>query len=711
MADIDPQAGTSARGPIASFALKHDEMFLVANVLGDIEGVADGLFRDDTRVLSTFRLSIGGAPPSLLGSGVSRDNVLFRANLTNRPLPQLGDHAMPEGVMHVERSCFLWRGRLYERLALTNYGERAVPAALKLEFDADFADIFEVRGHRRSAGGRRLPPEVAADRVLFRYTGRDERVRSSSIAFSHRPDRLDAQRAEFDVLLHRRTRLALYLEVGAAHDAVPDEARFRHAAAMARVCMRSKRRRGARLQTSSGLFNVWIDKSRADLALLETDLPTGPYPYAGIPWFSAPFGRDAIVTALQTLWLDPARARGVLAFLGKHQAREVSAFSDSAPGKILHEMRRGEMAALGEVPFARYYGGVDTTPLFVMLAGAYAQRTADLAFIEALWPALEAAMAWIEGPGDLNQDGFLDYQRGEATGLANQGWKDSFDSIFHADGRLPRGPIALLEVQGYVYAARLAMADLAARRGDRAMQKRWREGAERLRGAVEERFWMREENFYALAIDGEGALCQVRASNAGHLLYVGLPSEQRAAQVIDQLLSATFDNGWGLRTLSDRAPRFNPMSYHNGSVWPHDTGLCAAGMGRYGNRSGIAHLLNEAFGAAHHFGMRLPELFCGFARAAGELPVGYPVACLPQAWSSGAIFMMLQACLGLQIDGWRREIHIDRPALPDEIERLTVRGLEVGGERVDLLFQHQDDRVAVSPVGRLAGGIRMLVRD
>ncbi len=711
MADTGTHAGTSARGPIGSFALKHDEIFLVADVLGDIEGGADGLFRDDTRVLSLFRLSIGGAPPSLLGSGVSRDNVFFRANLTNRPLPQLGNHATPEGVIHVERSRLLWEERLYERLTLTNYGERAVPAALAFAFDADFADIFEVRGHRRTACGRRLPPEIAGDRVLMRYAGRDERVRTSSIAFSRPPDKLDAQRAEFSMLLQRHARLTLYLEVGPAHDGVPGEARFRNAAALARVCMRRRRRRGASLQTSSGVFNVWIDKSRADLALLETDLATGPYPFAGIPWFSTPFGRDAIVTALQTLWLDPTLARGVLAFLALHQAREVSAFSDSAPGKILHEMRKSEMCALGEVPFAKYYGGVDTTPLFVMLAGAYAQRTGDLAFIEALWPALEAAMAWIEGPGDSNQDGFLDYERGEATGLANQGWKDSVDSIFHADGRLPRGPIALLEVQGYVYAARLAMAELAGHRGDGAMQDRWLERAQRLRVAVEERFWMPEEEFYAIAIDGEGALCRVRASNAGHLLYTGLPSEQRAAHVSRQLLSATFDNGWGLRTVSDHAPRFNPMSYHNGSVWPHDTGLCAAGIGRYGDRSGITQLLNETFGAAQHFGMRLPELFCGFARAAGEPPVGYPVACLPQAWSSGAIFMMLQACLGLRIDGWRREIHIDRPALPPGIERLTVRDLEVGDERVELQFQRIDDHVAASSVGRAPETVRVLVRE
>jgi len=662
-------------------------------------------------VLSTFCLTIGGVAPSLLGSGVSRDNVLFRANLTNRPLPQLGNHATPEGVIHVERTRFLWQQRLYERLALTNYGERSVPAPLRFTFDADFVDIFEVRGHRRTTSGQRLPAQIGERHVAFRYLGRDDRLRESSIAFSQSPRAIDAKHAEFDLLLQRHDRLILYVEVAGICETTPDQARFRSAAARARVSMRRKQRRSARVRTSSGVFNGWIDKSRADLALLETNLETGPYPFAGIPWFSTPFGRDAIVTALQTLWIDPALAHGVLSFLARHQAREHSAFCDSAPGKIVHEMRRSEMCVLGEVPFACYYGGVDTTPLFVMLAGAYAQRTGNLAFVDALWPALEAAMAWIEQAGDSNRDGFLDYQRGEATGLSNQGWKDSVDSIFHADGRLPRGPIALLEVQGYVYAARLAMADLCARRGDRAMQARWQERAEALRAAVEGRFWMPEENFYAIAIDGDGELCRVRASNAGHLLYTGLPSAQRAEQVADQLMSATFDSGWGLRTLVDNAPRYNPMSYHNGSVWPHDTGLCAAGMARYGHRAGVAELLDQTFGAARHFGMRLPELFCGFARAAGEPPVGYPVACLPQAWSSGALFMMLQAALGLSIDAWRGEIRIDRPALPAEVERLTVGGIGLDHGRVELVFARAGERVRVSAAGLRAARLRLVVGD
>jgi glycogen debranching enzyme len=704
-----PEPATEARGPIGSYALKHDYTFLVADSLGDVRGGADGLFRNDTRVLSLFRLTVGGAPPALLGSGVSSDNVFFRANVTNRPLPQLGDHSTPEGVIHIERARLLWDERLYERLTLINYGERAVPAALSFAFAADFADIFEVRGHARPRRGRMLGPDIGRQHVRFRYEGLDRVERSSTLCFSRVPDAIDETHAEFNLLLQRHARQMLYVEIGPGVES-PGQTRYREAGARARIAMRCKRRRGATLRTSGRLFNLWIDKSRADLALLETGMETGPYPFAGIPWFSTPFGRDAVVTALQTLWLDPGLARGVLTFLARNQARETSKFDDSAPGKILHEMRKGEMAALREVPFGRYYGGVDTTPLFVMLAGAYAKRTADMAFVENLWPHLCAAMDWIEGPGDSNGDGFLDYARGAETGLANQGWKDSVDSIFHADGRLAHGPIALLEVQGYVYAARLAMADLASRRGDQALEQRWRESAGKLRVAVEDRFWMPEASFYAIALDGEGKPCRVRASNAGHLLYTGLPSAERAQHVSEQLLSAVLDSGWGVRTLCDRAARFNPMSYHNGSVWPHDSGLCAAGIARYGDRAGIRHLIDEIFGAAHHFGMRLPELFCGFARAAGEPPVGYPVACLPQAWSSGAIFMMLQAALGLSIDAWRGEVCIDRPELPSEIDRLLVHDLVVAGQRVDLRFQRVGERVAASPARTIPDAVRVTVR-
>ena len=542
----------------------------------------------------------------------------------------------PEGVIHIERTRLLWEGRLYEQLTLTNYGEREVPAPLCFGFAADFADIFEVRGHARQTHGRILPPRLGAASVTLAYEGLDGVVRSCVVAFSQRPDSLSQDTAELTLVLSRRARLRLYLEVGTEPAPAPDGHRYRRAAARAHRAMRQKRRRGASLDCPRGPFRMWVEKARADLALLTTDLPSGPYPFAGIPWFSTPFGRDGIVTALQMLWLDPSLARGVLQFLAENQARETSAFDDAAPGKIMHETRQGEMAATQEVPFRRYYGGVDTTPLYVLLAGAYARRTGDLAFIDRLWPTLEAAMAWIEGIADSNGDGFVDYARASRTGLVNQGWKDSSDSIFHADGTMAEPPIALVEVQGYVYAARHAMAWLAERRGERSRAQEWRRSARRLRAAVEKRFWLPDLGFYAIAIDGSGQPCRVRASNPGHLLYSGLPSSQRAARVIEQLLSAAFNNGWGLRTLANDESRFNPMSYHNGSVWPHDTALCAAGMAVYGHRQAAAKLMSDLFGAAVHFEMRLPELYCGFVRTVGEPPVGYPVACLPQAWSSGA---------------------------------------------------------------------------
>ena len=444
--------------------------------------------------------------------------------------------------------------------------------------------------------------------------------------------------------------------------------------------------------------------------MLTTEMPTGPYPFAGIPWFSTPFGRDGIVTALQVLWLDASLARGVLQFLAESQAHGTSAFDDAAPGKILHETRKGELAAIGEVPFARYYGGVDTTPLFVMLAGAYARRTGDLAFVDRLWPSLEAAMAWIDGSSDSNRDGFVYYARTNRIGLVNQGWKDSIDSIFHADGAMAEPPVALVEVQGYVYAARRAMAWLAERRGDAHRAQEWRRRAKELRAAVEKRFWLSGLGYYAIAIDGSGRPCRVRASNPGHLLYTGLPSPPRARRVIEQLLSAAFNNGWGLRTLASDQPRFNPMSYHNGSVWPHDTAICAAGMAAYGHRHAAATLLSASFEAAMHFEMRLPELYCGFVRRTGEPPVGYPVACLPQAWSSGAAFMMLQACLGVAIDGLAGVLRIDRPELPRGVEHLSLRGVAVGNAHVDVAFERFGDRVVAAPIGAVPPSVEIIVR-
>jgi glycogen debranching enzyme len=695
------------RLPAKLHALKDRDTFLVADSMGDVLGFADGLFHDDTRILSRWRLRLGAASPTLLAGSVSQDNVFFTSHLVNGALVAPGGPVGPPGVLHVERKRFLWEERLYERIAIVNYSKAVVILPLAFEFDADFRDMFEVRGAHRARRGKLHPVEVGERSVRFRYDGLDRVERCSTIVFSDPPSQLSETRAEFLYALQADGRVELHVEIGSHGGPTPSRERFRAAAARARFAMRARRRRGGRLRTTGRLFNAWMDKSRADLALLTTPLQTGPYPYAGIPWFSTAFGRDAIITAWQILWFDPNLARGVLTYLAMHQAEEVSAFRDSEPGKIMHETRRGEMAALGEVPFGRYYGGVDTTPLFVGLAGAYAARTGKRDLTDQLWPQLERATAWIERRIDESPYGLLAYAKSSEKGLTNQGWKDSGDSIFHADGTFPPPPIALVEVQGYAFMAFRTMARLASFRGEKEAAEVWAGRAETLRRKVEEMFWMEDAGAYGLAVDGEGRLAKVRASNMGHLLFVGLPAPERARRVIDTLMSPDFSSGWGLRTLAVGEARYNPMSYHNGSIWPHDTAICAMGMARYGERRGVVHIAAALFESASQFEMRLPELFCGFPREAGEPPVPYPVACLPQAWAAGSAFMVLQACLGLSVDGEAGVVRVADPHLPIGIDHFALTRLPVGREPLDLHFERQARGVVVREAAKGSGRVKV----
>ncbi|NBB16266.1 amylo-alpha-1,6-glucosidase, partial [Caulobacter sp. SLTY] len=495
-------------GPLKMLALKAGDCFLVADGHGDILGGSDGLFQADTRTLSRLRLLIGGSSPTVLSSGVSADNVMFTFHGANRPLPPAGGRVVAPGVLHVERQRLVHGERLYERIRLTNHGLDEVLAPVSVEFAADFRDIFEVRGNTRRRRGRLERPTLDGRTVSFRYEGLDGVTRTSVISFSEPPARLTIERADFLAAFGPRASFELFLEVGPAADGIPDEDRFRTAAAAARRAMRTRTRAGVTPRSDSPAFNRWTGQSRADLALLTTELPTGRYPYAGIPWFSTPFGRDGILTAWEMLLFDPGLAAGVLSYLASRQATQADPFRDSQPGKIMHETRQGEMSTLGEVPFGLYYGGVDTTPLFVALAGAYARRTGDLALIRRIWPALTRAIGWLETYGDSNGDGLIDYARAAETGLSNQGWKDSYDSVFHSDGKFPKGPVALVEVQGYAFAAWRAMADLARRLGEPGADA-WEAKAEAVRAAVEERFWMDDVGGYGIAIDGDAIAADI----------------------------------------------------------------------------------------------------------------------------------------------------------------------------------------------------------
>ena len=683
------------------YVLKHDDLFAVFNAWGDFHGLlhhvgpsmgADGLFQDDTRILSRLTLRIGGTLPQLLGGSVGRDNVVFSAHLTNPALQDRAGNMIAPSQIAIHRRRLLWHRKLYETLKVQSFSHERIFADLRLEVDADFRDVFEIRGVARVRRGEILPPHAEGNELTLAYQGLDGHIRRTTVAFSV-PVEIKGQRIVIPIELHPGEARHLIMTISSQGDATkPDRDAFLRALKGSKRMARRAIREVRPILTSNASFEAWLQRAAADLSVLVSELDTGPYPYAGIPWFSAPFGRDAVITALQVLWVDPSLARGVLAYLSALQAAERSAFHDSEPGKIMHELRKGEMAALREVPFGRYYGGVDTTPLFVMLAGAYLQRTNDVTFAERVWPSVKAALDWMDHFGDIDGDGFIEYRRGAEGGLANQGWKDSRDSVFHDNGELAQGAIAILEVQAYAVAAKRAAAQIAAAIGKTELVERLELEADTLRGRIDEQFWCEKISTYALALDGAKQACRVRTSNPGHVLYCGVAPQDKAERVARCLMGADLFSGWGVRTVAVGESRYNPMSYHNGTVWPHDCSIVAAGLGRYGMKEQASRILTGLFDLACRLPeFRVPELLCGFPRRAEEGPVCFPSACTPQAWASGAVFLMLQACLGLEIDAAQKLIWVTKPHLPTWLDHVLVKDLSVAGGRASLHFRRSGD--------------------
>jgi glycogen debranching enzyme len=525
------------------------------------------------------------------------------------------------------------------------------------------------------------------------------------------PQAIDVGRAAFELQLDPGTEHHLYCTVSCECEGDAAPPRLSYETALRENDAQRKGWLGGHCSviTSNPLMNLWLDRSAADLSMLTTQLPTGPYPFAGVPWYSTTFGRDGIITALECLWVDPSMARGVLAFLASTQATEMDPQNDAEPGKILHEARQSEMALTREIPFGRYYGSVDSTPLFLMLAAAYWRRTGDSALLRAIWPNILAALHWIDHYGDSDGDGFVEYARHSDEGLVQQGWKDSNDSIFHADGRLAPAPIALCEVQGYVYEGKLAAAQLATVMGDAALAKSLTDQARQLREHFQQAFWCEEIGSYAIALDGRKEQCKVPSSNAGHTLWCGIASPEHALRIIEGLMSPRFFSGWGVRTIPTGVARYNPMSYHNGSIWPHDNALIAHGMARYGSTEAAMQLFASTFDASLYVDShRLPELFCGFPRRPGAGPTLYPVACSPQAWAAAAVFGMMQACLGLEIHADRSEIVLQTPRLPSFIDWIRISRLGAPGPSVDLHLQRYERNVGIE-VMRKDADVRVTV--
>jgi len=680
--------------------LKYGAMFAVFDRLGDIshEGMGEhGIFYEGTRYLSEMSLRLWNERPLLLSSTIESNNFLFTADLANLDVSRGDSVAIHRGTLHLLRSRFLWHGAAYEELEFVNYGMEPLRVPVSIYFAADFADIFEVRGTPRDHKGRQLDEEIDRDCIVLAYEGLDNVLRRMRIDCDPAPDRIIGPEMRFELELKpkqvRRFHLRMECQNGAANQSLA----YSQARTRAYKEMTLSAESFPQIHGSNSRFNDWMSRSVADVQMMTVGNRERNYPYAGVPWFSTVFGRDGVITALQTLWIDPSIAKGVLEFLAETQATEVDETREAEPGKILHELRHGEMANLGEIPFGRYYGSVDATPLFVMLAGEYYQRSGDKSLIQHLWPNIQAALHWMDNYGDLDGDGFVEYAPHGNKGLVQQGWKDSNDSVFHADGSLAQPPIALCEVQGYVYAAKLAASHLARELGDHKTCSQLESQAATLRDKFDEAFWCEDLGLYALALDGyKKSVCRVRTSNAGHTLFTGIASPEHARTTAYSLLESDFFSGWGIRTLASGEPRYNPLSYHNGSVWPHDNALIASGFGRYGFRKLAGRVMLALLDVSSFMELhRLPELFCGLERRRGEGPTLYPVACSPQAWAAGAPFMLIQACLGLRIEGARNRVVFERPCLPEGIPQLSIRGLRVGSASVDLFFERQADNVRV----------------
>lgn len=712
---------TSSLADDRTRVLKHHETFAVFDRYGDIQPIGlgeQGLYHEGTRFLSRLELRLGQQKPLLLSSTVKEDNALLTVDLTNPDIYLDGQEMIPRGSLHIFRSKFLWRAACYERLRVKNYGVSAVAVSFSLQFDADFADIFEVRGTKRAQRGRRRDGQRQGESLLLVYEGLDGVVRRLRLECTPRPAQLSPSSLCFDARLEPHQEATFFLtavcECSPASAAPPAavggsagvyDSAFTEAAQL----VKAAKRHYCEIYTSNEQFNDWLNRSLADLQMMITETSAGPYPDAGVPWYSTRFGRDGIITALESLWINPEIAAGVLRYLASTQAQEVIPEQDAEPGKILHEIRKGEMAALGEVPFGQYYGSVDATPLFIMLAAAYYRRTGDAGLIRRLWPHIELALQWINDYGDVDGDGFVEYVRRSPKGLVQQGWKDSHDSVFHSDGRLAEGPIALCEVQGYVYAAKRGAAELASALGHTQKAGPLEEQARKLQEQFERAFWCEELSTYVLALDGKKRPCQVRTSNAGHALFTGIARPDRARTTANTLLGGESFSGWGIRTVAVATAGYNPMSYHKGSVWPHDNALIASGLARYGFKEEVLKVLAGLFDATLFVELhRLPELFCGFPRRPGEGPTLYPVACAPQSWATASVFLLLQSALGLSIQAPQGQIHFTYPLLPEFLQEIQIKNLKVGEAAVDLSLQRHPQDVGIN-VTRKEGEVELVI--
>ena len=701
-----------------TLAVKDAETFLYSDLQGDLDRGGDiglGLYSHDTRFLSHFRLTMNGRDLVLLSSSAER-GYMAHVDLTNPDLFEDEVLCAPQQTINVRRARAI-KGSLFERVRIKNYNPFPVTLEVELAFGADFADIFEIRGmSERRPGG--TPPAVDGSEIRFVHEGRDGVRRATAIRFGLEPDGIEVDGGIATALFrlhlepHQTRLVAVTIEPdtgGRPHsENAPD---FDHAVHELRRSYEEWERESTRIVTDNELFNELLDRSLRDLRALYTRVNGNGVLAAGIPWYVTIFGRDSLIAAHQFLMVNTRPAGEALQVLAERQGREANDWRDEQPGKILHEVRDGELANAGILPHSPYYGSVDSTPWFVIVYAQHLRWTGDVEFARALLPAAEAAMAWIDRDGDMDGDGFVEYLCRSPRGIRNQGWKDSHDAIVHADGELAEPPIALAEVQGYVYLAKTRMADVYRALGRPLDAVRLEQEAEDLKARFNEAFWMEEERFFAGALDADKRQVKTLMSNPGHCLYCGIVDEDKALPLAKGLLAPDMFSGWGVRTMSRSAAAYNPMSYHNGSVWPHDNALIAAGLKRYRFARATNRVTTALFDAAVSADyLRLPELFCGFTRRTPNRPVSYPIACSPQAWAAGSPFLMLQAILGLSARAHENLLTVNLPHLPSWLNTVEIRNLAVGESNVSMVFRREDEITSFS-LGSRAGDLRVVMEE
>lgn len=721
--------------PHPTLTLKDDDLFLLTDTLGNIGGCMEndrsssmGLFCRDTRFLSRLELQIEGRSPILLSSTAEK-GFFLSVLCTN---PQLDERIRAESI-GIKRELVL-NGGLFEEIEVSNYTTSTVNFELSLSFDADFKDLFDIRGYTREQHGqllRLIPPETMATEVgepmndglpksatkpaelILAYKGLDGSLMESRVYFVHQqPDLLKGFTAvwQLEIGSHETLTLGYRLQMfnnNGPISAVSAPITLSQAKAAELMEEQTWRQQVTQIRSDKSTFNQIVERAEQDIYLLRQSFGRGKALSAGVPWFSTLFGRDSIIAASQVLMLDPQIARETLNILAQYQGKNDDEWRDEQPGKILHEIRFGEMARCQEIPHTPYYGTVDATPLWVMLYAEYFAWTADHETLDNLWPNALAAMDWIDR--NCRQTGYLSYFRASRRGLANQGWKDSGDCIVNRRGQLAEGPIALCEVQAYVYAAKIRLAQIARMKKRIDLADRWEDEARDLKVRFNRDFWMEDQDFCALALDGAGKPVDSITSNPGHCLNLGILTPEKAYSVAERLRAPDMFNGWGIRTLSSLSPAYNPMGYHIGSVWPHDNALTAIGLRSLGLIDQALELSQGILDMTKRQPyQRPPELFCGYERSDGNDPVQYPVACSPQAWATGSVFQLIQMMVNLVPDAPGNYLRIIDPALPESINHLSLQNLRVGPTLLDLEFERSGSSTACR-VSKKRGNLRVVI--